>query len=83
MVENPPADARDIRDAGSMPGWEDPLEGGHGKPTPMFLPGKSQEQGAWWAAVSGVAQSRTRLKRLSSSLTNHRNCSRETKAYVF
>ena len=29
--------------------------------------------GAWWAAVYGVAQSRTRLKRLSSSsrLTNH------------
>ena len=26
-----------------------------------------QEGGAWWAAVSGVAQSRTRLKRLSSS----------------
>ena len=23
--------------------------------------------GAWWAAISGVAQSRTRLKRLSSS----------------
>ena len=23
--------------------------------------------GAWWAAVDGVAQSRTRLKRLSSS----------------
>ena len=23
--------------------------------------------GAWWAAVSGVAQSRTRLKQLSSS----------------
>ena len=33
----------------------------------MFLPGESQGQGAWWAAVSGVAQSRTRLKRLSSS----------------
>ena len=25
------------------------------------------EMGAWWAAVYGVAQSRTRLKRLSSS----------------
>ena len=25
------------------------------------------ERGAWWAAVYGVAQSRTRLKRLSSS----------------
>ena len=24
-------------------------------------------QGAWWAAICGVAQSRTRLKRLSSS----------------
>ena len=25
----------------------------------MFLPGESQGQGAWWAAVYGVAQSRT------------------------
>ena len=36
-------------------------------PTPVFLPGESQGQGAWWAAVYGVAQNRTRLKRLSSS----------------
>ena len=33
----------------------------------MFLPGESQGREAWWAAVYGVAQSRTRLKRLSSS----------------
>ena len=33
----------------------------------MFLPGESQGRGASWAAVSGVAQSQTRLKRLSSS----------------
>ena len=37
------------------------------QPTPVFLPGASQGRGAWWAAVYGVAQSRTRLKRLSSS----------------
>ena len=37
------------------------------QPTPVFLPGESQGWGAWWAAVYGVAQSRTRLKRLSSS----------------
>ena len=37
------------------------------QPTPVFLPGESQGGGAWWAAVYGVAQSRTRLKRLSSS----------------
>ena len=37
------------------------------QPTPVLLPGESQGRGAWWAAVSGVAQSRTWLKRLSSS----------------
>ena len=36
-------------------------------PTPGFLPGKSMDGGAWGAAVCGVTQSRTRLKRLSSS----------------
>ena len=38
------------------------------QPTPVFLPGESQGWGAWWAAVYGVAQSRTRLMWLSSSI---------------
>ena len=29
------------------------------QPTPVFLPGESQDRGAWWAAVYGVAQSQT------------------------
>ena len=33
----------------------------------MFLPWESRGRGARWAAVCGVAQGRTRLKRLSSS----------------
>ena len=37
------------------------------QPSPVFLPGESQGQGAWWAAIYGVTQSRTRVKRLSSS----------------
>ena len=37
------------------------------QPTPVFLPGESQGREAWLAAVYGVAQSWTRLKRLSSS----------------
>ena len=37
------------------------------QPTPVFLPGESQGRRAWWAAVYGVTQSRTRLKWLSSS----------------
>ena len=40
------------------------------QPTPVLLPGESQGRGAWWAAVYGVAQSRTRLKRLSSRREN-------------
>ena len=40
---------------------------GKWQPSPVFLPGESQGRGAWWAAVSGVEQSWTRLKQLSSS----------------
>ena len=39
------------------------------QPTPAFLPWESRDGGAWWAAVYGVTQSWTRLKRLSSSRT--------------
>ena len=42
------------------------------QPTPVFLPGKSQAIPAWWAAVYGITQSRTRLKRLSSSRSSSR-----------
>ena len=42
------------------------------QPTPVFLPGQSQGRGAWWADVYGVAQSRIRLKRLSSSSSSSR-----------
>ena len=37
------------------------------QPTPVFLSGESQGRGSVWAAIYGVAQSQTRLKRLSSS----------------
>ena len=35
------------------------------QPTPIFLPGKSVDSGAWRTAVHSVAQSQIRLKRLS------------------
>ena len=37
------------------------------QPTPVVLPGESQGRGSQGPAVDGVAQSRTRLQRLSSS----------------
>ena len=39
------------------------------QPTPVFLPGEFQGRGAWWAAVCGVAYSRTRLKWLTNYST--------------
>ena len=41
------------------------------QPTPVFLPGESRGGEVWWAAVYGVEQSRTRLKRLSSEFSHH------------
>ena len=40
---------------------------GNGNPLQYSCLENPMDGGAWWAAVSGVAQSRTRLKRLSSS----------------
>ena len=39
---------------------------GNGTPLQCSCLENPRDGGAWWAAVSGVAQSRTRLKRLSS-----------------
>ena len=44
---------------------------GNGKPLQCSCLENPRDGGAWWAAVSGVAQSRTRLKRLSSSSRSH------------
>ena len=40
---------------------------GNGNPLQCFCLENPRDGGAWWAAMYGVAQSRTRLKRLSSS----------------
>ena len=40
---------------------------GNGNPLQRSCLKNPRDRGAWWAAIYGVAQSRTRLKRLSSS----------------
>ena len=40
---------------------------GNGNPLQCSCLEKPRDRGAWWAAIYGVTQSRTRLKRLSSS----------------
>ena len=40
---------------------------GNGNPLQCSCLGNPRDKGAWWAAIYGVTQSRTQLKRLSSS----------------
>ena len=65
VVKNPHANAEDIRDAGLIPGQEDPLEEGVANPLQYSCLENPMDRGAWWATVHGVTKSRTRLKRLS------------------
>ena len=46
---------------------------GNGKPLQCSCLENPRDSGAWWAAVYGVAQSRTQLKRLSSSSRGRKN----------
>ena len=46
---------------------------GNGNPLQCSCLENPRDGGAWWAAVCGVAQSRTRLKRLSSSRSRSRH----------
>ena len=57
----------DVRDADSNPGLGRSLGGGHGNPLQYFCLENPMDSGAWQAAVHRVAQSRTRLKRLSTA----------------
>ena len=45
---------------------------GHGNPLQCSCLENPRDGRAWWAAICGVAQSRTRLKRLSSSSSSSR-----------
>ena len=44
---------------------------GNGNPLQCFCLENPRDGGAWWAAVCGVAQSRTRLKQVSSTSSVH------------
>ena len=63
VVKNPPVNAGDIRDTGSIPGLG--RSPGGGQPTPEFLPGKNGQRSLqssgllWQATVHRVAKSLT------------------------
>ena len=57
VVKNPPANAGDVRDKGSIPGLGRFLEGGNGNPLQYFCLKNPMDKGAWQATVHGVTES--------------------------
>ena len=67
MVKNPPANAGDIRDVGSIPGLGRSPGGGHGHPLKYPCLENPVDRGSWWAADDGVTRHQALLKWLGSS----------------
>ena len=59
VVKNPPANAGDIRDVGSIPESGRSPSGGHGNPPPYSCLQNPMDRGAWWATVHQVTRNRT------------------------
>ena len=57
MVKNPPADAGDLGDSSSIPGWGRSPGGGNGNLLQYSCLGNLMDTGAWRATVHGVAES--------------------------
>ena len=61
VVKNPPANAGNIKDPGSIPGVGRSPGGGHGNPPQYSCLESPMDRAAWWAMVHGVTMSQTRL----------------------
>ena len=86
MLKNLPANAGDIRDVGLIPGMGKSPGVRNGNMLQYSCLENSTDRGAYQAAVYGVAQSRARLKRLSSSSSNnvkHLSCAYLSSEYPF
>ena len=62
MVNNPPVNAGDLRDAGSVPGSGRSPAGGNGNPLQYSCLENPMDRGAWQAIVHEVTKSQAGLK---------------------
>ena len=68
VVKNPPVNAGDL---GLIPGQEDLLGEGNGNPLQYSCLENPMDGGVWWAAVYGVAKSRTRMSNFTFTFHFH------------
>ena len=72
VVENPPANAGDIKDAGLVPGLGGSPGEEDGNPLQYSCLENPMDGGAWRATVHRVAKSQTHLKRLGATAAMYR-----------
>ena len=65
-VKNPPANAGDTGDTGSIPGSGRSPGEGHGNPLQYSCLENPMDRESWWSTAHRVAKSQTRLKQLST-----------------
>ena len=70
MVKNPPANAGDIGDEGTIPAWGRSPGEGNGNPLQYSCLGNPLDTGAWWATVHGVAKSQIGLSTAQLAIAN-------------
>ena len=70
VAKNLPANAGDVRDAGSIPGSGRNPAVGYGNPPQSSGLGNPMDRGAWWVTVHGVAKRWTQLKQPSTNAHN-------------
>ena len=64
--KEPPANAGDIREVGSIPGSGRSPGGGHGRSLQYSCLEVPKDRAAWWAKVHKVTKSQTQMKWLST-----------------
>ena len=62
VVKNPPANAEDVRNVGSIPRLGRSPGEGNGNPLQYSCLENFMVRGVWWAAVHGITKSQARLK---------------------
>ena len=83
LVEtNLPANAGDVRDAGSIPGWGRSAGGGHGNPLQYACLENPMDRGAWRAKVHRVTKTQTQQKRFSTHVPGFKGIHNVSSSYL-
>ena len=71
VVKNPPTNAADVRDLGSIPGLGRSPGGGHGNSLQYSCLEIPMDRGACWGTVHGFAKNWTQLKQPNTHACMH------------